>query len=271
MNEKKFQHVEGKYVRIKDLKMYYEEYGYGYPLILIHGGASSIQMWDHQIPDFSSFFKVIAVDCRGQGKTNNPSGEFHYKQMADDFANLIKKLELEKVLICGWSDGAQIALEMGLLYPELAKALIVGGALLDVSQEMIEGMKAIGTEGPGKINYEHLEKSLPCFVKLLKEHHSFVYGEEYWKEMLANITKMWLDPKEFLRDKVKKIPTPSLILQGDRDDYIPISDAIKMHELMPKTELAIIPNANHDVYETSTEIFNKITLGFLLRQTKDDE
>ncbi|MHA1211419.1 MAG: alpha/beta fold hydrolase [Candidatus Heimdallarchaeota archaeon] len=265
MSEGNFKRVDGKVIEVNDLKMYYEEYGEGFPLILIHGGASSIQMWEHQLPVYAKHFKVIAVDCRGQGKTDNPGGEFHYRQMADDFAELIEKLGYEKALINGWSDGAQIALELGMHYPNKIKAMIVGGALLHVSQLMIEGMETIGIEA-GHINYAKLLERLPWFADLLQKYHSSVYGKDYWKTMLLNISKMWMDSKEFLGDKVKEISTPALILQGDRDDYIPISESLTMHELMPNTELAIIPDSNHDVYATKVKIYNEITIDYLTRQ-----
>jgi pimeloyl-ACP methyl ester carboxylesterase len=268
MNETEFKRVDGKYVEVNGIKMYYEEYGSGYPLILIHGGIGSIQMWIKQIPVFSKHFKVIAVDCRGQGKTDNPLGEFHYKLMADDIAAFVKEFKLDKVLLCGWSDGAQIALEMGLHYPGLVKAMVLGGTLLHVAQEMIDGFKAIGINAPGEIDFEKLESSIEWLVKLLKEQHKSVYGDDYWKTLLKKITFMWFDPKEFPGDKVKAIETPSLVLLGDRDDYIPISEAIKMHQLMPNTELAIIPNANHDGYESQAAIFNQIAIDYLTRQIK---
>ncbi|NHJ47995.1 MAG: alpha/beta hydrolase [Asgard group archaeon] len=269
MNDSDFKRVNGKFANVNGIKMYYEVYGDGYPLILIHGGISSIQMWNKQIPVLSHHFKVIAVDCRGQGRTDNPTGEFHYKQMADDFAAFIRELKLDKVLLCGWSDGAQIGLEMGMHYPELIKAMVLGGTLLHVSQEMIDGFKAIGVNAPGEVDFEKLEKSLPWLVKLLKEHQSYVYGEDYWKTLLEKISIMWFDPDEFPGDKVKSIETPSLVLLGDRDDYIPISEAIKIHELMPNTELAILPNANHDAYDSYLNIFNQIVINYLARHTKE--
>ena len=268
MDDGDFKRIEGKFVNVNGLKMYYEEYGFGYPLILIHGGISSIQMWIKQLPIFSKHFKVIAVDCRGQGNTNNPGGEFHYKLMADDFSALITKLKLGKVLICGWSDGGQIALELALHYPELVKAMVLGGTMIHDTQEMINGFKAIGIEGPGKVDFKKLERTLDWLVKMLKQQTA-THGKDYWKTLLINISKMWFNSEEFPGEIVKEIQTPSLILLGDRDDYIPVSEATRMYELMPNSELAILPKGNHDVFLTQNDVFNQIVLDYCKRQTKD--
>jgi len=266
MGDENFQRIEGNFANVNGLKMYYEEYGTGYPLLLIHGGISSIQMWEKQLSDFSQHFRVIAVDCRGQGKTNNPEGVFHYKLMADDFAAFIQELNLEKVLLCGWSDGGQIGLEMGLHYPGLVKAMVLGGTMIHATKEMLAGFKEIGIEGPGTVDFEKLDKSLGWLVKLLKEQTAS-QGKDYWKTLLNKISKMWYDPAEFPLDQVKQIQTPSLILLGDRDVYIPISEATKMYKLIPNAELAIIPNSNHDVYFTQPEIYNRIVVNYCKRQT----
>jgi pimeloyl-ACP methyl ester carboxylesterase len=265
VNDSNFKRIEGKSVEVNGIKMYYEEYGSGYPLILIHGGISSIQMWEKQLPVFSKHFRVIAVDCRGQGKTTNPGGKFHYKLMADDFAALLKELKLDQVLLCGWSDGGQIGLEMGLHYPELVKAMVLGGTMINQTKEMIDEFKELGIEGAGQVDFEKLEKTLDWLVKLLKEQTA-IHGEDYWKTLLLNISEMWFDPAEFPEEKVKDIQTPSLILLGDRDDYIPIFEATEMYRLMTNSELAIIPNGNHDCYITQKEVFKQLVINYFLKQ-----
>jgi len=267
MSKTEFKRIEGKYANVNGIRMYFEEYGSGYPLVLIHGGISSIQMWEKQLPVFSKHFRVIAVDSRGHGKSTNPKGKLHYKLMADDFAALIKELQLNKPLLCGWSDGGQIALEFGLHYPELVKAMVLGGTMINLTQEMLDGFNEIGIEAPGQVNFEKLEKTLDWLVKLMQKQTAD-HGEDYWKTLLLTITHMWFDPAEFPGEKVEEIQTPSLIILGDRDDYIPITEATAMHKLMPKTELAIIPNSNHDCYFTHKELFNQIVVNYLLQQIK---
>ena len=258
--------IKENYVQINDLKMQYLESGNGYPLIFLHGGIVDAKFnWEKQIAFFSQKYRVIAPDSRGHGKTDNPSREFSYRKMADDVAALIDALELEKPFICGWSDGGQIALEVGIRHPNISKGLILGGVLIEITDYYVNGMKAWGINGPGDIDFKKLEETLPDFVKMLPEIHSTVYGKEYWKQLLINISKMWVNPDEFPKNKIEEISVPSLIIQGDRDVVIEIDEAIKMFRQIPQAELCILPNAGHDVYETDKDLFNSIVLEFLSR------
>ena len=105
---------DGHYVEANGLKIYYEEYGSGEPLVLIHGGTVNSSMWETQVPVFAQHFRVITPDSRGHGRTDNPRGELSYRLMAEDAAAFIKALGLTKPLICGYSDGGQITLEIGM-------------------------------------------------------------------------------------------------------------------------------------------------------------
>ena len=118
----------GSYVSANGLHVYYDEYGQGEPLILLHGGTLSSQMWQAQIPTFSAHFRVLIPDSRGHGRTDNPSGTFSYRLLADDFAAFVEAFGLHRPLIYGYSDGGQIALELGMRYPTLAQALVVCAA-----------------------------------------------------------------------------------------------------------------------------------------------
>ena len=104
----------GKYVKANGVNIYYEEYGSGEPLVLLHGGMGASNDFEHLIPAFSKQFRVITPDSREHGRTDNPSGNFSYRLMADDVAAFINALNLSQPSICGWSDGGQIALELGM-------------------------------------------------------------------------------------------------------------------------------------------------------------
>ena len=123
----------GRYVSANGLQIYYEEYGQGEPLVLVHGGTETSQIWQAQIPTFAKHFRVLTPDCRGHGRTVNPSGTLSYRLMADDLAAFVHAVGLQKPLIYGYSDGGQIALEVGMRYPDLAQALVVGAASFKVT------------------------------------------------------------------------------------------------------------------------------------------
>jgi pimeloyl-ACP methyl ester carboxylesterase len=214
---------------------------------------------------FAEHFRIIAVDSRGHGKTDNPSGEFSYKLMADDVAALTKALNLEKPFVCGWSDGGQIVLEIGINYPDLTKVLVAGGVLSEISDYYSSAMKHWGINGPGEVDFEKLREIIPQFVDALAEFHSPVYGPEYWKKLIQDISHMWLNPASFPGKGIEQISTPTLIIAGDRDEAISMDECVKMYKQIPNAELAIIPNGTHNVYETKPDLFNNIVLEFLMR------
>jgi pimeloyl-ACP methyl ester carboxylesterase len=108
--------------------LYHEQHGAGEPLVLIHGGLATSAMWEPLLPGLVDRFRVITPDSRGHGRSTNPAGTLSYTQLAGDVAALIAALGLERPVVGGYSDGGQIALELGARHPGAAGALIVGAA-----------------------------------------------------------------------------------------------------------------------------------------------
>lgn len=255
----------GHYVQANSLKMYYEEFGSGEPLILIHGGMAVSKSFAPEIPAFSKQFRTIAPDSRGHGRTDNPGGEFSYRLMADDMAAFIKALRLDRPLICGWSDGGQIALELGMHYPELIRCMVVGAAWYQFSQQYQTMLKAMGFESPGIVNIERMKQSLSQLVDVWRSWHSSVYGPNHWETLATQISTMWWTPLNYTEDDFQKITIPALILIGDRDQIIPVEEAEKMYRLISGAELAVLPNSDHSLPATRSELFINTVLDFLLR------
>lgn len=118
----------GQFVHANGVNMYYEVHGQGEPLLLIHGGTVTADWWQPYLSGFAEHYRVITPDIRGHGRSDNPTGTMSYRLLADDMAAFVRTLDIHKPLIAGYSDGGQIALEIGMRYPDLPQALIVGGA-----------------------------------------------------------------------------------------------------------------------------------------------
>src|SRR5688500_574313 len=114
------------YIEANGLRIYYEVHGEGEPLLLIHGGTATSQAWASHLPAFTEHFWVFAPDSCGHGRTDNPTGKLDYRVMADDVAALGDALGLQRPLVLGYSDGGQISLELGIRFPGLARALVLG-------------------------------------------------------------------------------------------------------------------------------------------------
>ena len=257
---------QGQYVLANGLNIYYEEYGSGEPLILLHGalGTGSIQ-WKAHIPILSSHFRVIMPDARGHGRTDTPHGEIRLPVLTDDVAAFINALNLEKPFLCGWSTGGDTAVDIGIRYPNSVKAMVVGGVTHRVSETYLDSLSALGVEGPGQVNTEQTEKAIPQLVAMFRSAHA--QGPDHWKTLFTQLSHEIMEPTLPSLDDLRKITVPTLIIWGDRDQFLPIENAVELYRLIPNAELAVVPNADHFVTRTNTELFANLVKEFLLRHT----
>jgi pimeloyl-ACP methyl ester carboxylesterase len=256
---------QGQYVQVNGLNMYYEEYGNGSPLILLHGGTGTSHQWQPFLAKFIPHFRVITPDSRAHGRTNNPTSELSYPLMADDMVAFIQVCNLSKPLIFGYSDGGQIALELGMRYPALTGALVIGAAWYKFSQIYLDTMRSAGFDSLGVVNLERIQRESPEWVDELKKEHTHTNDPDYWQTLLKQISTMWWTPLDYSMADFQKINVPALIMLGDRDGIIELEQAVDMYHFIPNAELAIIPNANH--FTACNELSMEIVLDFLLRHS----
>jgi pimeloyl-ACP methyl ester carboxylesterase len=260
--------MNDKYIQANGINIHYEEYGSGVPLILLHGGTSTLAEWQAHIPSFAPYFHIYALDSRAHGKTDNPSGKLSYRVMADDVAAFIKALDIPRPLVCGYSDGGQIALELAMRYPGLTRALVIGAAWYKFSEAYVNSLKGWGFEHPGEYDFDLVQANYPQFVEMWKTQHLRDDDSDYWKSLILQISELWLTPLNYTEDDFKRITDPILILIGDRDGMIPLEDAIEMYQMIANAELAVLPNADHIGIVMNPETFIHVVLGFLMRQSK---
>jgi pimeloyl-ACP methyl ester carboxylesterase len=260
----------GMYIEANGLKIYYEAYGEGTPLVLIHGGTATSQSWASHLPAFAKHFQVFAPDSRGHGRTENPTGELGYRVMADDVAALVGALGLQRPLVLGYSDGGQIALELGMRYPGLARALVLGGTQFKFSETYLEAVRALfGIADGEEVDPEKLEREQPDWVASLREAHGHVHGPEYWKTYVKQIASLWLTPLRYTSEEFAAVTDPVLILLGDRDEGVSPEEAVELFRLLPNAELAVAPASDHSFIEAKAGLFDALTLNFLVRHRKD--
>ena len=231
----------GKKIKIQDAEIYYEIYGVGEPLLLLHGNSQSIKSFKKQIKEFSKYYQVIAVDTRGQGKSTDLStGALSYDLYADDMKTLLDSLRLKKVNVLGWSDGGNTGLIMAYKYPNYIDKLAITGACtnpkLAVSEntlnEVAKAIAGLKTSVDEKSKYQ-----VRLFTMLLTEPHI----------TLANL---------------KEIKAKVLVMAGEKDMILEAQTKY-IAEHISKSKLHIFKNANHDVpYENALE-FNSKVLAFL--------
>src|SRR5579863_851463 len=117
----------GHYLATRGIRLYYETYGQGEPLLMLHINGGSINVFSNQIPFFAKNYRVIAVDSRAHGKSVDAGDSLTFEQMADDFNALLDSLHLQHCDVIGWSDGGISGLLLAIRHPDKVKKLVVSG------------------------------------------------------------------------------------------------------------------------------------------------
>ena len=255
----------GRFVDVNGARLYYEEHGGGAPLLLLHSGLVSSASWAGIVPLLATRFRIVTPDSRGHGRSTNPAGHLSYRQLADDAVGLMAALGLERPYVGGWSDGGQVALEIGLRYPDAARALVVGGAFFDFGEGLRGSVRETsGMDAAGAIDVGRFEGSLGVSLPGFRSMHAG--GEEEWHAFLGQTAHMWLEYPGLSEADFGRIGAPALVVVGDRDEFVPVEVAAAMYRMLPSAELAVCPNASHQLPVTQPVWFAQTVLDFLGRQ-----
>lgn len=221
------------YSEVNGLKMYYEIYGEGKPLVLIHGGGSTIQTtFGRVIPMLAKHRKLIAVEMQAHGRTGDRDSELSFEQDADDVATLLKNLNILKADIFGFSNGGTTALQIAIRYPEIVDKIVAASALCK--------RNGVPSQFWGFMEQARLE-NMPG---QLKEGYKKVASDTSGLQVMHDKdAKRMVDFKDIPDEKMKSIKAPALIIIGDIDVITP-EHAIEMHRLIANSELAIIPGGH---------------------------
>ena len=253
----------GHVIEANGAGIYYEAHGHGKPLLLIHGGTLTGDSWQPYVPAFAERYRVITPDLRAHGRSASPATAMSYRLLADDMVAFSQALDLHKPLIAGYSDGGQIALEIGMRYPELPQCLIVGGACFEFRPSYRAWVReAVGDETSPEVDTARFAHNHPEWVAWLQQ----IYGPEAWKGLLVRLKPMWLTPLNYTPEDFARVVAPTLVLLGDRDELVPVEEAAKMYDLLPTAELAVVPGAEHGAFFAArVDAFQSLMLDFLSR------
>jgi pimeloyl-ACP methyl ester carboxylesterase len=266
MKPSKSLYDQGASVQANGLHMYYETYGEGIPVIMLHGGLETCQMWAPVIPTLSKDYQIFTPDTRGHGRTGNPSGEFSYALTAEDIAQFIQVLGLEKPLVVGYSDGGETALQMAMTYPGLARGYMIGAIFISMTAEWRQMTQDfLGFEGPGIVDFDRVLQANADFVRSLEKKHDVYHEPGYWKSLLMQVSQAWWEPPVRTQAEFEKITDPALFWCGDRDVFCPPEQSLEMYRMVENAELVIIPNADHFTMAGQFELAAMVMLNFMQR------
>lgn len=231
----------GKYANIRGFRMYYEVYGTGKPLLLIHGNGGSINNFKQQIPYFAKQYKVIVADSRAQGKSVDTSDSLTYEMMADDVNALLNHLHLDSCYVIGWSDGGIDGLLLAMRHPEKVKKLAITGANLwpdttAIDPDLFRWIVA-SNDSLGRVPQTPAVKAQKKLLNLMVDNPHLAPAD------------------------LKRVQCPTLVIGGD-NDVIPAQHTLVIAKAIPKAYLWILPNSGHSTLIHYKDQFNQTVADF---------
>ncbi len=205
-------------IKVNNVELYYEEYGTGNPIILLHGNQETHKIFDKLIEQLKKKHKVYAIDSRCHGQSENPT-EISYNLMCEDIIQFIKELKIEKPILYGFSDGGIIGLLIAIKEPDILSNLIISGA--NITPDVFT-----------------------TFDLILTKLFYFFTRSKY--------IKMMLDEPNISMEELQRIIIPVHVLAGEKD-VIKLEHTKLIADNIKNSTLEIIPKENHGSYIIHSE------------------
>ncbi len=220
---------------INGKNIYYEVYGEGEPLFLLHGYTLSSQSWLPYVEDFDKEYKVYLVDLTGHGKSDAFKEDLSIKSVAEDLNALIQYLKLDKIKAIGFSFGGDVLYQLALMNPSLIESMITIGAVGTWTiNDFPTYQKAFTFENrinfPWLLKYHGTDDKIKALMDQFKNYTVMVSNEE-----------------------LQTIKPEVLIMIGDDDEGMDLEEVVRVKKNLPKSDLWILPNVAHGAHEGETK------------------
>jgi pimeloyl-ACP methyl ester carboxylesterase len=257
----------------QNARIYWDEQGQGEPILLIMGLGYTAHMWHRTRPLLAGYFRTIAFDNRGVGRSDTPAGPYSIGLMASDAAAVLEAAEVENAHVFGVSMGGMIAQEFALQYPRRVRSLILGctaaggPTAVRSEPEAVQMLKGRAGMTPD----EAAKAALP-----------FIYDTGTPRELIEEdlaVRRPWLPRAEsyiaqlqgiFAWEGYSRLPEicmPTLVIHGENDRLVPAGNGRLTAGRIPGARLVLIPHASHIFPTDQPQIANDAILNFLQAQT----
>jgi pimeloyl-ACP methyl ester carboxylesterase len=238
------------YVTANGVKYYYEIHGNGEPLLLLHGGLGSIEMFEPDLKTLAKNRTVIAVDLQGHGRTELGNRPIRYTDLGNDMAVILKHLKYDQVDAMGYSMGGAVAFRLAVQHPQMVRRLVLVSAVFAQDgfyPEMLPMQAAVGAAMAEQM------KETPMY----KGYVAVAPHPEDFPKLLDRMGELMRTKFDWSED-VKKLKMPVMLIYGDADMFRlehvvqfyhllggGLQDAGWQREHMSQNRLAILPNLTH--------------------------
>lgn len=254
------EHPESEKGRVDagDISIYYRSYGQGEPVLMLHGGFMFAETWAGQIPALAGRYRAITIDSRGHGRTTLGTRPLTYRQLANDAAVLIEKLDLGSVHLVGWSDGGCTSLALALQRPDLVRGMVLLGTPFNTDNYSAEAkQKMEGILRPRSLS----------MLGLRSLRRLMTPEPERGKEFLEEMARMWRELPDFSREELGRIAAPTLVIGCDRDEFLSLQpDPLQVFKdtmaAIPGARLSVVHGGTHSVSIERPHEVNRLILEF---------
>jgi pimeloyl-ACP methyl ester carboxylesterase len=234
------QSVESGHAPVNGIRMYYEVHGPGggMPLVLLHGGGSTIEStFGRILPLLAQNRRVIALEEQGHGRTSDRDGPVRFESSADDVAALLRFLKVDRADLFGFSNGASVALQVAIRHPALVHKLVFAS-----SMTRRDGAQPQFWEFMQQARFSNMPQSLKdAFLRVNPDERQLRTMHDKDADRMRNFRDV---PDEQLRS----VRAPTLIMLGDRD-VVRVEHAVELSRLIPDARLLILPATHGDYLE----------------------
>ncbi|SDZ90141.1 Pimeloyl-ACP methyl ester carboxylesterase [Chitinophaga terrae (ex Kim and Jung 2007)] len=263
-NAQQIKPTSSGYAPANGIEVYYEVYGEGMPIILLHGAYYTIELnWGRLIPELAKTRKVIAIELQGHGHTPYSDRKLSRATLASDVEKVMDYLKIDSADVAGYSFGGQVAYQFAIQSPKRLRKLVIISA-------------AYKSEGwvPEVINgFKKLKPELFANSPLQAAYDAVAPDKTKWTKFLEQMMASAGQPFNLGDDNIAKITAPVLIISGDNDgmDKVELAKTYKLLggnvaadlQPMPKSHLAIVPNQSHVSLMQQTKTILDYLNGFL--------
>ena len=240
------------YVDARGLRTYYEAQGTGDPLVMLHGGFATVDVFGGGMtPLIAERYRVYSPERRGHGRMPDVEGPITYEVMADDTIAFIEALGIGPAHVVGWSDGANVGLITAVRRPDLVRKLVLIGTAVN-----LDGGRPWAQAMAEHFSPDHLPPMLVEAYAALSPD-----GRDHFPVVFDKIASALSVTEAKLAD-LAAITAPTLVMAGD-DDLVAIEHLEAMRTTLPAGQLAIVPGTSHGLPLEKPELVSRLVFDFL--------
>ncbi|CAB4047506.1 alpha/beta fold hydrolase [Paraburkholderia phenoliruptrix] len=242
---------ESGWVEHEGARIWYASYGTGAPVILLHGGLGHSGNWGYQVPALlDAGHRAVVIDSRGHGRSTRDARPYQYELMASDVLAVMDRLSLARAAMVGWSDGACVAMVLGMVAPERVAGVFFFGCNMDPG-----GTKEF-------VATPVIER---CFNRHRRDYVRLSATPDDFDPFVVAVSEMMRTEPNYAARDLARIRVPVLIVQSEHDEFIKLEHAEYLARSIPGAQLRMLPGVSHFAPLQRPALFNRTMLAFTAR------